>query len=478
MNVGELKNIFGTLSSKLRGQFSPEQLSSRLFMERDDIANADNILVWFHERFHYLQIVFTPYGQLKWSAYRTVVTDVLEAWLNLSSQNAVKKKVPLSEYLKDGTNASLQIAANTWMHSAVYEIYSLVEHGVGKNLKQFIPALQSGDVLPRVQLQGKEYFLRGIDILESFAKFEEAMLGELVTGKTLDEFIDPEKLNPEYYAALYYFIEEVGVERLAEFPIICELALTPAHIPAPFSIESYYENAPNWRFVNLVNAIKDSSVLPAIDFYSDDSFYEYADIVLKRCNYPTIDQAWQGCIDYANSSDLTMAEEMKAAIDYKRAHPWSLSYPMRDYDEFTSDAFSRFEPYFTIVDDGVLYNTEHINREELLLENHLQALVKQICGQMSPYCIYTDLLMCGYSYMGNKTCPHYISEECTGHIDPESDLINYKLDEEGNLTHGCSFEMALNVIGTSIRDIHVGDISKSLSFKQLSEAAKKIKTLS
>lgn len=68
MNVGELKNIFGTLSSKLRGQFSPEQLSSRLFMERDDIANADNILVWFHERFHYLQIVFTPYGQLKWSA--------------------------------------------------------------------------------------------------------------------------------------------------------------------------------------------------------------------------------------------------------------------------------------------------------------------------------------------------------------------------------------------------------------------------
>lgn len=62
-----------------------------------------------------LQIVFTPYGQLKWSAYRTVVTDVLEAWLNLSSQNAVKKKVPLSEYLKDGTNASLQIAANTWI---------------------------------------------------------------------------------------------------------------------------------------------------------------------------------------------------------------------------------------------------------------------------------------------------------------------------------------------------------------------------
>ena len=126
MNVGELKNIFGTLSSKLRGQFSPEQLSSRLFMERDDIANADNILVWFHERFHYLQVIFTPYGQLKWGAYRTVVADILETWINLSRENKIEKKIPISEYLKDGTKAAQQVAFNTWMQLTVYEIYSLV----------------------------------------------------------------------------------------------------------------------------------------------------------------------------------------------------------------------------------------------------------------------------------------------------------------------------------------------------------------
>lgn len=471
MNLGEYKDIFGALSSTLRGQFSPEQLGVRLFMDRDDIPSADNILVWFHERFHYLQVIFTPYGQLKWGAYRTVVTDILETWMCLSRENKIEKKIPIAEYLKDKTNAALQVAFNTWMHSTMYELYGLVERGVGRNLPQLLPALQNTEICPKIQIQGKEHLLRGLDILESFAKFEEAMLGELITGKTLDEFIDPEKLNVEYYAALYYFLEEVGVERLVEFPIICELALTPAHIPAPFSIQSFRENAPNWRFVSLINAIKDSPVLPAIDFYKDHLFFEYADIVLTRCNYPTLEQAWQGCIEHAEAADLTMAEEMKAAIEYKQTHPWALSYPMRDYNEFTSEEFSRFEPYFTIVDDGVLYNFEYIKPEEFMLENHLQALAQQICGKMSRYCIYTDLLMCGYSYMGNKTCPHYISGECDGHLAPDSDLLNYELDDHGNLKRGCSFEMVLNIIGTSVREISVGDISKSLSLEDFSAAA-------
>lgn len=394
--------------------------------------------------------------------------------MGLSNLNNVEKKVPLVEYLQDRTKAGLQIATNTWINQAVYEIYGLVEHGKGQNLRQLTPVFQNEEVCPDIRVQGKTYSLRGIDILESFAKFEEAMLGELITGKSLGEFIDPEKLNAEYYVALYYFIDVVGAERLAEFPIICELALAVAHIPATYSIKSFRENAPNWRFVNLVNSIKDLPMIPAVDYYNNNSFFEYADTVLKRCNYPSLDQAWQGAIEYANAADLTMAAEMKAAIEYKKAHPWSLAYPIRSYDEFTSDEFSRFEPYFTIVDDGVMYNLEHIKHEELLFENHLQALVKQICGKMSPYCIYTDMLMCGYSYMGNKSCPHYLSGECDGHIDPNSTLLNYELDECGNLKHGCSFELVLKLIGTSVREIHVGDTSKSLSYEDLAAAAKEL----
>jgi hypothetical protein len=349
-----------------------------------------------------------------------------------------------------------------------------VEHGLNTNIVQLFPALRNEGGCPIIRVLGEDYRLRGIDILESFAKFEEAMLGELITGKTLDEYINPQKLNPEYFIALYYFIEEVGADRLVEFPVICELALSVSNIPAPYSLECFRENAPNWRFVELIKAIKDSSTLPPIDIYSNSSFYAYANEVLNRCNYPLLEQIWQGCIEYVNAADLTMAEEMKAAIDYKQTHPWALSYPMRDYEEFTSDDFSRFEPLFTIVEDGILYNFDHIDQNELLLELHLQALVKQISGQPSRYCIYTDMLMCGYSYFGNTTCPHYISGECDGYICAESNLLDFKLDGSGNLIHGCSFELILNIIGTSVRDIYVGDISKSIDLNQLSAAAKNL----
>lgn len=42
--------------SALLGQFTPENLGSRLFMERSDLLTPENFLVWFHERFHYLQV--------------------------------------------------------------------------------------------------------------------------------------------------------------------------------------------------------------------------------------------------------------------------------------------------------------------------------------------------------------------------------------------------------------------------------------
>lgn len=66
MNAEINKNDYSSLSSKLLGQFSPEPLGVRLFMEREEISKAENVLVWFHERYHYLQTIFTPYGQLKW----------------------------------------------------------------------------------------------------------------------------------------------------------------------------------------------------------------------------------------------------------------------------------------------------------------------------------------------------------------------------------------------------------------------------
>ena len=71
----------------VNGQFFPEQMSSRLFMPKEDVANKYQIA--FHERFHYLQYIFTPYGHMKWGANRTYSSEILGMWLE---NNLVTKR--------------------------------------------------------------------------------------------------------------------------------------------------------------------------------------------------------------------------------------------------------------------------------------------------------------------------------------------------------------------------------------------------
>lgn len=459
--------------SALLGQFTPENLGSRLFMERSDLLTPENFLVWFHERFHYLQVVFTPYGHLKWASYRTSTTDIIEAWANLSLMLNQPRRLPIKEYLLNDTPESVKLACNIWLCDLKNDIYKIVERGGTScgNMSLFA-GLTYETCCPIIMIYGQEHRMRGIDILESFAKFEEAMLGEIITGRTLDELINPNKLNPEYYSALYYFIETLGPERLVEFPIACELALATAHIPLPYSIENFQKYAPNWRFIKLVEKLKTIENLPTIDYNDNKTFFDYANTVLLACEFETLDEAWVAAEEYAEMSDLTMAEEMKAAIRYKKKHPWMLSYPMCNEDDFFSVEFNRFEPYFTIMDDGISYNSDHVRSEELVVENHMQALAQQICGYPSRYCRDSFKLMCGFSYMGTNNCPHYLNGECDGYVDAEPQLPELILDEDSNIKSGCSFELLLKSHNIDIKDIEVG-IMRLVTYDEITNAAKK-----
>ena len=131
-----------------------------------------------------------------------------------------------------------------------------------------------------------------------------------------------------------------------------------------------------------------------------------------------------------------------------------LSYPMYNKDDFLSEPFNRFEPYFTIMNDGVRYNSDHIRSEELIVENHIQALAQQICGYMSSYCRDSFKLMCGFSYMGTNTCPHYLNGECDGYVDHETELPKLILDENLNMISGCTFEFLLKSHNIDVKDIY------------------------
>lgn len=441
------------------GQFTPISMGARVFRSINELKEPDNFLILFHERFHYFQMIFTPYGQLKWGINRTNSMDIIELWTNLTDKLRVRKKIPINEYLKDGTEEGLKIAYNIAARDLMYGIYTAIEYGQDSfRGSKYFSSINNSSGCPVIFLDDSEYKFKVIDILESFAKFEEAMLGELITEKNLDEVIDPERLNPEYYSALYYFIDQVGVERILEFPVVCELALMCAHIPSPDSVKMFKKYAPNWRFMKIIEVIKDSSSLPDIDYNDDESFWKYCEYVLKRCDYENFFDSWKSASEYAKSAGLTTAIEMQRAIEYKKSHPWSLTYPMRNFSEFISEEFNSFQPYFTISEDGVIYNTQYIKYEEIMLENHLQALAQQICGHKSKYCKDSFRLMCGNTFMGELTCPHYMNGDCDGYIDAESDLPEVKLDGKSNILGGCTFEMFLNFCGLSIKDIIIGKI--------------------
>ena len=462
----------GNLSAIL-GQFTPHNFGSRLFMERIELETPDNFLVWFHERFHYLQIVFTPYGHLKWGAYRTFSSEIVETWAKLSALLKQRKKIPIREYLLIDTPESVQLAYNIWIHDLPNEIYKIVEKGVTTyNDMPLFNNLDDSTCCPLITLSDKEYRLRGIDIFESFAKFEEAMLGEIITDKSIGALINIDRLSPEYYSALCFFIENLGAERVIEFPVACELALATAHVPSPSSLDAFHRYAPNWRFVKIIEVLKNLEGLPAIDLNCNKSYFDYANTVLRACGYETFDEAWLSAEEYANSSDLSMAEEMKAAIEYKKTHPWMLAYPMYNEHEFLSESFNRFQPYFTIMNDGVSYNSSYIRSEELMLEIHLQALTQQICGYISDYCRDSFKLMCGYTYFGLNTCPHYLKGECDGHIDRDTELPDLVLDEQSNIVCGCTFDMCMKIHNININEIDIGDM-KLVTYSEITDATKK-----
>lgn len=459
--------------SALRGQFSTEQFGARLFMFHEDIQTPENFLVWFHERFHYLQSIFTPYGHLKWGAYRTTTSDIISAWRELPDKLKCSRKIPIAEYIEDRSPESIKIAGNIWFRNIPYQLYSAIEQDATNiDLFNILSSINRDDISPEIELMGEKYRFKGIDVFESFAKFEESIMAELILGKSLDESIDPSILNPEYYSALYYFISQVGVERLKEFPVACELALTTPHIPSPIKLKTFQDNAPNWRFVKIIDVLKTDPNLPSLDYNDDKSFYVYSNTVLTACGYDTLDGIWNSAEAYALQADLSMAKEMKSAIDYKKAHPWMLSYPMCK-PEFLSDEFNRFVPYYTITEDGVMYNIENVSLLEIMFENNYQAIAAQISGRVSNYCCDRHKMMCGDAYMRTEICPQYRSGECNGYIDKDSLLPEIKLDESGNVEQGCFLEMILNSMGTSIKNIDIGLI-RPLHYNQLLSVIKAV----
>ncbi|NSG06867.1 hypothetical protein [Blautia obeum] len=453
----------------VNGQFFPEQMSSRLFMPKEDVANKYQIA--FHERFHYLQYIFTPYGHMKWGANRTYSSEILGMWLE--NNLVTKKKIPVSEYLENNEN-SIRVLCSIMMQDFAKRL-SDVTDGIAltKEELKLLGIDNKNDLLPQIKVNGKKYLLNGLDIIESFAKYEEAILAFLVESKDINDTINPDFLSPRYYVVLYYFVEQLGMDRLEEFPIACELSLCFSHLPRANDRASMVNYHPGWRFIKIVEFLKDNR--PEYNIFEDESFWQYTSQVLKECQFEGWDELWKLAEEYAKQCDLSISQEMSRAIHYKKKHPWCLTYPMANPKEFTGEEFNRFYPLFTITDNEVFYNVAGVNQNEIFLENEIQSVVNQIIGYKSKYNLYPNSIQCADSYYGIKSCKHWIDGSCDGHLCAESEVPKLVMDDNSNIIDGCMLEICLNIWGTSIREIEIGNTGNRIEFSKLASKVKEVK---
>lgn len=451
-------NVMENIYKSIRGSFTPEQFG--VFLNMDSSEVDDNYLVAFHETFHYWQSVFTPYGHMKWACDRSVSAEVVNIWLAATSDAPSSRFLPAAGMIGSNDEKQVSGAAQIYIQDLTRQMIYTSERAWTNPKLQLVLPIDMEELTPTIELNGNKYQMNGIDILEGFAKFQEAMLAYLVENKEFDEIIDPKRLRPEYYSAFSYFIDRVGYERILEFPVACELALSASKQCFVDQQEKWKEHYPAWRYVKIIDAI---SHFDQADYLTIDNleanFTSYVDRTLRSCGYMGWDECWDSVIEYARQMEMNISNDMVSAIEFKRKYPWILSFPFIDREVY--ELMNAFHPYYYIMTDDTRYavNSQMLG-QEVMFENHFQSFAHQICGHISPRCMDCGKLQCGFSYYGIKQCKYLLEGSCDGHIDCNSELPPIVLAENGDIVEGCLFEAFLNVMGLSIKDMVITDMSK------------------
>lgn len=463
-------DLFSKGYNSIKGSFIPEQFGVFLNMSSSEIGK--NYLIQFHEHFHYWQSIFTPYGHLKWACSRDFSNEVVRLWSAASEETPKARTIPAGGMLPCKNIKQVSCVSQIFVQDIVRRTIALTERAIKDDVLQRILPINIDDICPRITIFDKEYKMNGIDILESFAKFQEAVFALLVDNVPFSETIDINRLSPEYYSAYAYFIEHIGPHRGYEFPVLCELALATDHLCHFEEGDAWKDNHPAWRFIKLVELA--ASYYDETQLNSEnirEYFDTYSKNLLQKCFHTDLDQCWDSAISYATQTDLKIPLDMLKSLDFKKKHPWILSFPLLDLDTFL--CLKEFHPYYYITSDMTSYTvpSEYLG-QEVIFELHYQALAHQICGNMSPRCMDRWKLQCGFSYYGLKNCPYQQDGSCDGHIDCHSNMPPIKTDANSNILEGCLFELLFSLMGIKIRELNVVDIKTKINADKLSENAK------
>lgn len=461
-----------TCLNTIKGAYTPEQFG--VFLNMYSFETTDNYQVVFHENYHYWQSVFTPFGQSKWMVARNTSTSILELWKEATNQDPTSRVIPITAMIPCKTMKQLGAIAKIHMQIFAQQVCNVAERATGNRDLEEITHVSVDELCPEIQVDGNKYKLNGIDIIEGYAKFQEAILVNIIESKPFEEIIDPAVLKPEYYMALFYFISRVGTDRIHEFPAVCEMALMGSSM-CIIDNHKYWENQyPAWRFVKIIDVISKYNPSEYLGSNLEKDYIHYLEHTLKTCGYVSHEDCWEETISYISKEKTTITSDISNAIEFKLKYPWVLSYPFYNLDLMIE--MKRFHPYYYIMSNESRYTVDSFEAyNEVTLENHYQAFAHQICGYPSARCTDYRKIQCGFSYYGIQECKYQLDGTCDGHIDKDSILPIAKLDDEENIVDGCMFELFLKLMDISIKDLNITNVNSRLTWAQISENNKILK---
>lgn len=454
MNELEYNAILGSfVPTRLHLKINEQEIEESI---KGDIEFEDRkVLTTIHELVHFYQTAMTGYGQDTWNLYRQSVAGVFNDWLQ-STSSSKKRILPIAYLAKESLEGLANALKIQMLGKDVLLLLNLLnrcDSGL-KNLKQLnMPQYQQEyDLVPIININGEQYRVNGIDVIESHAKYLEGFYAENYLGISKEKILNRDILPKEYFYIYDWFIDTVGKGAYLDFPIICELALQITYNPIIKTQEEWKKMHPAWRFIELTNALKEIGV-KSFDSLKEvrDKYSEYQEKLYEYCGYETLEAnlgrmmdrysvRCQGCNPLAVESRMKDLLALKQEIGWFAANPFLdrkiWEQVKQDYTVPLAQYGDRLEviPYVKDenIKDGIML--------ESIIELHLQALASQILGCQSKYLIYPTDLQCGFAYFGLKSaCAYQVMGKCSGNIDIDNDTL-VGISFEGEEIIGCSFE--------------------------------------
>ncbi|MDU4934879.1 MAG: hypothetical protein E6X43_06075, partial [Peptostreptococcaceae bacterium] len=378
--------------------------------------------------------------------------------------------------IEEETDEAVRATASIYIQMLMMKLFYLKERKFVDNEMIKFNFVDEDVIAPKINVMGDDKILNGIDIIECFAKYQEAIFAYIIFGIPFEETMNFENLYEEYYIPFLYFIEQVGNSRLIEFPLVCDLALQLKSISLSKKNTEWENNHPAWRFVKIVEVLKNNPDIPYLDYCNiEKSSKTYIDKIIAVCKFDSMEDMWKTHLKYVHDAELLMCDEMKKAIKLKLEYPWILAYPF--YNEGTMKKVYEFHPTAYKFSDVTKYPLSDYDNNlwimEVIYEYHLQAFVKQICGEISNYCVYRDELQCGFTFYGLKGCTYLDSGDCSGSLNVEEGLqVKCCLDIEKNIADGCSFGIFLATMNIDLKEIDFKDKRDKIDLNYISSKIK------